>query len=115
MNIFRQSLLVVAVMPSLALAHAHLQASVPVANSTVAAMPAQITLHFSEATRITAVSIAREGGKEQQDLKVPTEAKAVQLIAAPKLDAGVYLLSWRGLSDDGHVIKGAVRFTVAGK
>lgn len=116
MNISRKNLLsAVILFPGLALAHAHLEMSVPAANSTVAAMPAQVMLHFSEATKITAVSITKEGGKDKQQLKVPSEEKAVQMISAPRLEPGVYVIEWRGLSDDTHIVKGTVKFTVSGK
>jgi len=102
-------------MPGLSWAHAHLELSVPAVNSIVVTMPAEIVLQFSEATRLTALSIENEGGKVRRDIKVPTETLAVQRVAAPKLLAGVYLLNWRGLSDDSHVVKGTVRFTVSGR
>jgi methionine-rich copper-binding protein CopC len=102
-------------MPALALAHAHLEMSIPAANGTVAAMPAQVMLHFSEAVKMTALSIQMEGSKDKQEIKVPAEAKAVIQVDAPKLGAGVYMLNWRGMSDDGHVMNGTVRFTVSGK
>ncbi len=100
--------------PGWSWAHADLELSVPAVNSIVSTMPAEIVLHFSAATRLTALSVEKEGGKVKQDIKVPTETLAVQRVAAPKLPAGVYLLHWRGLSDDSHVVKGAIRFTVTG-
>jgi methionine-rich copper-binding protein CopC len=116
MNIINKIYLSIAVLiPGLALAHAHLEMSVPAANSTVQVMPAEIMLHFSEATKITALSIAKENGKDKQNLKIPTETKAVQKVAAPKLGPGVYVLDWRGLSDDTHIVKGSVRFTVGAR
>jgi methionine-rich copper-binding protein CopC len=51
----------------------------------------------------------------RQELKVAPAAKAVVQIAAPKLGPGVYVLKWRGMSDDHHVMDGSVRFTVSGK
>jgi methionine-rich copper-binding protein CopC len=105
----------VAMVPALALAHAKLQLTVPAADSSIAAMPAQVMLHFSEAVKITALTIEKEGGKDKVDLKLPAEASSMVQAAAPKLGAGVYLLNWRGLSDDGHVMNGTVRFTVTGK
>jgi copper resistance protein C len=105
----------VAVIPVLALAHAKLELSVPAADSSIAAMPAEVMLHFSEAVKITAMTIEKEGGKDKVDLKLPTAATSMVQAQAPKLGAGVYLLNWRGLSDDGHVMSGTVRFTVTGK
>jgi len=111
----RNFLLAAALVPALALAHAKLELSVPAADSSVAAMPAQVMLHFNEAVKITALTIEKEGGKDKVELKVPATATSMVQVASPKLDAGVYLLNWRGLSDDGHVTSGTVRFTVTGK
>ena len=105
----------VALVPGLALAHAKLELTIPAADSSIAAMPAQVMLHFSEAVKITAITIEKEGGKDRVELKVPTEATPMAQAQAPKLGAGVYVLNWRALSDDGHVMSGTVRFTVTGK
>ena len=105
----------VALVPGLALAHAHLEMTIPAADSSIVEMPAQVMLHFSEAVKITAATIEKEGGTDKVELKAPADAKAVNQIAAPKLSPGVYLLNWRGLGKDGHVMNGTVRFTVTGK
>ena len=116
MNTIRTFLLTaVALVPCVALAHAKLELTVPAADSSIAAMPAQVMLHFSEAVKLTALTIQKEGGTEKVELKAPAEPKAMVQATAPKLGAGVYLLNWRGLSDDGHVMHGTVRFTVTGK
>ena len=111
----RNVLLVAAFLPALALAHAKLELTIPAADSSIAAMPAQVMLHFNEAVKITALTIEKEGGKDKIDLKLPSAASSMVEAQAPKLGAGVYLLNWRGLSDDGHVMSGTVRFTVTGK
>jgi methionine-rich copper-binding protein CopC len=36
------------------------------------------------------------------------------LIGLPSLDAGDYIIKWRALGEDGHVIKGEFRFKVLG-
>ena len=108
-------LLATLLVPGLAMAHAKLEMTVPAADSVIAAMPAQVMLHFSEAVKITALTIEKEGGKEKVDIKVPPGASSMVQAQPPNLGAGVYLLNWRGLSDDGHVMSGTVRFTVTGK
>ena len=115
MKTIRTLLLAAALVPGLALAHAKLESTVPAADSSIAAMPAQVMLHFSEAVKITALTIEKEGGKDKVDLKVPTAATSMVQAQAPKWGPGVYLLNWRGLGDDGHVMSGTVRFTVTGK
>jgi methionine-rich copper-binding protein CopC len=92
-------------------AHAHLSASVPAEGSTVEA-PERIRLTFSEAARVTALTIQRQGGLEQKLSPLPaTSAREVSL-PAPSLAPGQYTLSWRVLSQDGHVMSGTVHFSV---
>jgi methionine-rich copper-binding protein CopC len=115
MKTSRIALLAAALVPGLAMAHAHLLVTVPVDKSVILAMPAQVSLQFTEAVRITALSIEKKGGKDKVVLKAPADARATVHADAPKLKAGAYLLNWRGLSDDGHVTSGTVHFTVTGK
>jgi methionine-rich copper-binding protein CopC len=99
-------------LPLLAQAHTHLQKSTPAADSAGAA-PEQLVLQFSEATRLTALTLQEEGGQEARKLgPLPAQPDKVIRVAAPKLDPGVYVLGWRALGDDGHVMSGTLRFTV---
>jgi methionine-rich copper-binding protein CopC len=44
---------------------------------------------------------------------LPTAAQAEISIPAAPLTPGKYILSWRAVGDDGHVMPGKVSFTVA--
>jgi len=102
-------------LPLLAQAHTHLQKSTPAAGSSGGA-PEQLMLQFSEATRLTALAVQKEGSHEARKLgPLPTQPDKVVHLAAPKLDPGAYLLSWRALGDDGHVMSGTLRFTIVAK
>ena len=102
-------------LPLLAQAHTHLQKSTPAANSNGAA-PGQLMLQFSEATRLTALTLQKAGGPEGHKLgPLPVQPDKLIRLAAPKLDPGAYVLSWRALGDDGHVMSGTLRFTVVAK
>jgi len=102
-------------LPLLAQAHTHLQKSTPASNSTSAA-PEQLMLQFSEATRLTALTLQKEGVPEAHKLgPLPVQPYKLIHLAAPKLDPGAYVLSWRALGDDGHVMSGTLRFTVVAK
>jgi methionine-rich copper-binding protein CopC len=93
-------------------AHAHLQKSTPADNSTIMASPPSLVLNFSEAARLTALSIQR-GEEPKRDLKpLPTAAAQQLSIPLPPLTPGSYSVSWRVLSDDGHVMGGALHFTL---
>jgi methionine-rich copper-binding protein CopC len=93
-------------------AHAHLTASVP-ADGTTGTAPEHIVLTFSEAVRITAMTLQREGEEARKVVPLPTAAAAQLTIPLPKLAPGKYTLSWRVLGEDGHMVSGALHFTVA--
>lgn len=91
-------------------AHAHLTAAVPSEGSAGKA-PEHIVLSFSEASRITAMTLQREG-EEPRKLAPPTEVAARITVPLPKLAPGKYTLSWRVIGDDGHIVPGTLHFTV---
>lgn len=98
-----------------AFAHTHLESAVPADGSTVESAPTQIVLTFTEPSRITALSVQKEGAAEQKITALPTTAAAVAKIAAPKLENGRYVLNYRAVGADGHVMSGKVSFAVGGK
>jgi methionine-rich copper-binding protein CopC len=92
--------------------HAHLQKSSPADNSVVATSPSNLVLNFSEAARLTALSI-QKGSDSPQNLKPLPDTAAQQIsVPLPSLTPGAYLVSWRVLSDDGHVMAGTLHFTL---
>lgn len=97
---------------SVANAHTHVKASVPAEGSVVAASPSNIVLTFSEATRLTALTVQKEGEAEQKLSSLPSTATENVTVPSPKLTPGNYVLTWRALGDDGHVMDGKVHFTV---
>ena len=97
-------------------AHTHLEKSTPAENSVVATAPSQLALHFSEPTRLTAVSIQKDGDKESMHISA-LPAKASEDVSVPlePLDPGKYTVTWRAIGGDNHVMSGALHFTVSGK
>jgi methionine-rich copper-binding protein CopC len=94
-------------------AHAHLQKSSPADGSVVTTSPSNLVLNLSEPARLTALSI-QKGNEPKQDLKpLPTTAAQQISVPLPPLTPGTYSVSWRALSNDGHVMPGTVHFTVA--
>jgi methionine-rich copper-binding protein CopC len=96
-----------------AYAHTHLKSSAPVDNSTVESAPSKLELHFSEAARLTALSIQAEGGAEQKLSPLPPQPAADASVSLPTLASGKYVVSWRVIGDDSHVMAGKLHFTVA--
>jgi len=93
-------------------AHAHLQKSSPADNSVITASPPNLVLNFSEAARLTALSIQKDD-EPAQKLQPPSTAAAQQIsVPLPQLTSGTYSVSWHVLSDDGHVMSGTLHFTL---
>ena len=104
----------VALSPSLALAHAQLASSVPADQAVLESPPKELALHFTEAVRLTAVTVARDGEAAKQLDSLPAGALKDFSLAAPTLAAGRYSVSWRALAADSHVMTGSFTFSVGG-
>lgn len=94
-------------------AHAHLLTSSPADNSVISSSPPNLVLNFSEAARLTALSIQKGSEPEQKLKPLPSTAAAQILVPLPQLTPGAYVVTWHALSDDGHVTSGALHFTLA--
>ena len=94
-------------------AHAHLQKSNPADGSVITTSPPNLVLNFSEAARLTALSIQKDEEPKQNLKPLPTTAAQQISVPLPPLAPGAYSVSWRVLSDDGHVMAGALHFTLA--
>lgn len=94
-------------------AHAHLQKAVPADGGVVNAAPSNVVLTFSEPARLTACWLQKgEAAKQKISGLATTPAKEIS-VPIPSLDAGSYVLSWRVVGDDGHIMPGQIHFTIA--
>jgi methionine-rich copper-binding protein CopC len=74
----------------------------------ITAAPSNLVLNFSEVARLTASSI-QKGSEPAQNLKpLPTTAAQEVSVPLPPLTPGTFSVSWRVVSDDGHVMGGAL-------
>jgi methionine-rich copper-binding protein CopC len=95
-------------------AHTHLKQSTPAEGSVVTSPPPNIVLTFSEAARVTALTLQKEGAEKQKLAPLPAAAAEQVTVPVPALAPGKYVVNWRVVSDDNHVMSGALHFTVAG-
>ena len=93
-------------------AHAHLEQATPADRSVIRTAPSALVLRFSESARLTALWLRQDDGP-QRKLEVPPASQSQITVALPPLAPGHYLISWRALSADGHVVPGQIRFTLA--
>lgn len=98
-----------------ALAHADLRASEPAEGAVLPASPGRIALLFTEPMRVTSLRLLDEAGQERplrrEGPRTGAAAEARASLPGPLLP-GAYRVEYRGLSADGHVGGGAVRFRV---
>ena len=96
-------------------AHATLQKTQPASGKTVSAAPTDIQLFFDEAVDLKVSKIALTGPSGPVMLG-PTSAVNPKTLMAPitgKLADGIYNVNWQtAAADDGHVSKGAFKFTL---
>lgn len=93
-----------------AAAHAHLESSLPADKATVSA-PSAIELRFSEAVRVTSLTL-QQGTSAASKLTAPTSASKHVSVPVTGLTPGDYKVNWRVASGDGHLVSGAFAFTV---
>jgi methionine-rich copper-binding protein CopC len=104
--------LVLALAATVVLAHAHLKKAVPADGAAVGPPPASVVLSFSEPATLTACWIQKGDGARQKITGLATRPALEISVPVPKLEAGTYVLSWRVVGDDGHVLPGQIHFTV---
>jgi methionine-rich copper-binding protein CopC len=94
-------------------AHTALSASKP-ANEEVVTVPLnEIVLTFSTEVRLIALSL-QDGAGDDIDLgALPGDAEQEFAMATPELTPGNYIVSWRAVGADTHVVSGEFRFVVS--
>lgn len=99
-------------LPSIALAHAHLLSSTPAANATVHGPDVAIELRFN--SRVdgahSVLSVVTSNGGVT--LVIDRQSAENNLNAHATLKPGSYTLRWQALSTDGHITRGEIPFTV---
>lgn len=96
-------------------AHASLVGSDPRDGARLDAVPARVSLEFSESMSAPAyiVVTAPDGSKAQRG-EVAVDDADVSVALDPAAGAGEYTVAFRAVSEDGHPVSGQFRFTVAG-
>ncbi len=98
---------------AVAQAHAHLKQAIPADGSILKTAPSAVVLRFSEAARLTAAWIQSEGGTREKLHSLPEKPARETSVALPPLTPGRYVLTWRVVGDDGHIVPGQLHFTLS--
>ncbi len=96
-------------------AHTALTKSEPAAGKTVTAAPKQIQLWFNEKIDVALSKIELTGPSGKVELTAPHVMGDKSLMAgvSGNVGEGIYKPSpWQTAGDDGHVVKGNVKFTL---
>ena len=105
------TLVVLLALTASAFAHASLVKVEPPDGAVVRAAPAALTLTFNEPVAPLVIRLVGPDG-EPVALDEVVARNAIITIAAPRLQRGTHVLSWRVISADGHPVGGSVIFSI---
>lgn len=96
--------------------HFALVRSAPEADASVPSVD-EVRLWFSQVPQEGSVSVrlvdpAGDGVETGELASDPDDGKVVFVPVSATLPAGAYTVAWRGIGDDGHVVRGDFAFTV---
>jgi hypothetical protein len=114
------ALIASAIFAAPAFAHAHLVAAAPAADASIAAPPADLTLHFSEQVEpgFTGLTLKDPGGETiatGATAPDPADPKTITVPIQVPLPSGRYVVAWHALAVDGHKTSGTYAFIVVAK
>ena len=94
-------------------AHTHLAKASPADNAVLSEAPRELSLEFSKVARVTAITLQREGDAQATKVSpLPKSLATKQTIPLMALAPGKYLVNWRVVGEDDHVMSGKLHFTI---
>lgn len=95
--------------------HFALSKSVPEKDAAIAP-PGELRLWFTQEPQDNSISIRLLAGEElvetEPAVQDPDDGKIFSVAVENALGAGEYAIAWRGLGQDGHVVRGEIPFSV---
>jgi methionine-rich copper-binding protein CopC len=99
--------------PGLGWAHSKQETTVPANNAVLTEAPAELVLNFDKPMRITKLALTDQSGADYKVQRTDQMKHVLKLVAQlGPVPNGEYQVDWRGLSEDGHPMKGTFSFTV---
>ena len=95
--------------------HAQLVASTPADRATIAKAPTRVLLEFSGRLIADTASVTATGPQGQQALATTGSSTTVTARWPAAWSEGDFKVAYRVASSDGHIMTGAIRFTVTPK
>jgi methionine-rich copper-binding protein CopC len=94
-------------------AHSPVETTTPENGATLPLPPENVTIVFKDNIRLTRVTAALgDGAAVDLDISAFTSFATDFTLALANSNAGPYLITWRGLSQDGHPQTGTFTFKV---
>lgn len=98
---------------SAANAHTPLAESVPANGAEVTPPVSELVLDFGDDVRLTAVTLADSSGARKALAAIPTAvAPKFSIAVRDELAPGDYVVTWRAVGGDTHIVSGEFRFKV---
>ncbi|RCW47467.1 putative copper export protein [Paenibacillus prosopidis] len=106
-----------ACLPGFVSAHAYILQSTPLQNAELTDSPSTIRIKFTEKidTKLSTITLHNSADGSSIPGTLSSEGDVTLLYTIPKLDKGVYKVSWQVLSLDTHITDGSFRFAVGMK
>jgi methionine-rich copper-binding protein CopC len=100
--------------------HITLDASNPGDEEVVDGEVTEVRLFFSDAplmrgASVRVVNASRKLQRSSPPVADPDDPKQISVQLAPALAPGTYVVQWRCIADDGHVMRGSFTFEVAAR
>jgi len=107
------ALLTASLIAPIATAHTKVQSASIEDGGIYQTMPDVFDLVFAQKVGLATFSLKDSEGKAVVvDFTPPKSREAKFSIPMPELKSGLYEMTWRAVSKDGHVVKGSLSFTV---
>jgi len=105
---------------SAAVPHITLDASTPGDEEVVEGEVTEVRLFFSDAplmrgASVRVVNASRKLQRSSPPVADPDDPKQISVQLTPALAPGTYVVQWRCIADDGHVMRGSFSFEVAAR
>jgi methionine-rich copper-binding protein CopC len=103
---------------SVSATHFAVAKSSPAKDEKLTASPKRIQIWFSQAPAAGVSQLKLQGADKAEiplDKTVVDKDKSLYADVPKPLAAGAYTIVWRAAGDDGHVLNGEIKFTVAPK
>ncbi|WP_043931822.1 copper resistance CopC family protein [Bacillus sp. EB01] len=104
--------IMVMMLPTIASAHTQLESSTPESGQVVKENLNQIVLNFGgEVESLSTMTLVKDGQEVPFESIEPQGTQMIGTVADP-LATGSYIIQWKIVGEDGHIITGEIPFTV---